>query len=98
MKKLLTAIALAIAVPAVAHAQSAPAPVPAPKAQDHANMTGMMDCKGMAAMKGHDMATMNDHDMAGMSKADHDKMMQSCAKAPAKDATAPQSDHQNHKM
>ena len=107
MKTILTAIALTIALPATANAQSAPAP--APKASDHANMAGMMDCKGMAghkagsghemaAMKNHDMAGMKGHDMAGMTKQDHEKMMLSCGKAPAKGATTPSAVQPPHKM
>ncbi len=67
MKAILTAIALTIALPAMAHGQTAPAP--APKASDHANMTGMMNCKDTAVHKAggdHDMAAMKGHDMAGM--------------------------------
>ena len=99
MKTILTALALTIALPAMAHAQAAPAPTP--KTMDHGKMMGMMDCKNMSAQKAggsHDMAAMKGHDMAGMSKADHDKMMQSCGKAPAKGATAPAAAQPPHKM
>ena len=66
MKTILTAIALTIALPAMAHPTAATS---APKAADHANMKGMMDCKGMAghmAGSGQDMAAMKNHDMANM--------------------------------
>lgn len=107
MKKILTAIALTIALPAMAHAKTDSAP--APEATDHANMKGMMDCKGMAshkagsghdmaAMKGHDMAGMKGHDMAGMTKQDHEKMMLSCGKAPGKGASTPSAVQPTHKM
>jgi hypothetical protein len=99
MKKMLIAVAITIALPAAAYAQTASAP--APKASAHANMMGMMDCKGMAAHKagsGHDMAAMKGHDMAGMTKQDHDKMMLACEKAPAKGATAPSAVQPTHKM
>ena len=107
MKTILTALALTIALPAMAHAQAAPAP--ALQAMNHANMKGMMDCKGMAghkstgghdmaAMKNHDMAGMKGHDMAGMTKQEHEKMMLSCGKAPAKGATAPAAAQPPHKM
>lgn len=106
MKTILTAIALTIALPAMANAQTAPAP--ASKASDHASMMGM-DCKGMAghkagaghdmaAMKNHNMAGMKGHDMAGMTKQDHEKMMLSCGKAPAKGATTPSAVQPTHKM
>ncbi|MES2147314.1 MAG: hypothetical protein V4491_05620 [Pseudomonadota bacterium] len=107
MKTILTAIALTIALPAMAHGQTAPAP--APKASDHANMTGMMNCKGtavhkaggghdMAGMKGDDMAAMKGHDMAGMTKQDHEKMMLACGGAAAKGATTPSAVQPTHKM
>ena len=107
MKTILTAIALTIALPAMAHGQTAPAP--ATKASAHADMMGMMECKGMAghkadgghdmaAMKGHDMAGMKGHDMAGMTKQDHEKMMLACRGTPAKGATTPAAVQPNHKM
>lgn len=104
MKKLLIAVAMTIALPAAAFAQATPAP--APKAEDHAKMRSMMNCPGMAAMKGHDMSGMKGQDMAGMkgqgmagmTKQDHDKMMQSCGKAPAKAAGTSSPAQPAHKM
>ncbi len=107
MKTILTAIALTIALPAMAHGQTGTAS--ATKASDHAMMTGMMPCKGMAGHKaasGHDMAAMKKHDMtgmkgqemAGMTKQEHEKMMLACGKASPKGAIAPSAVQPTHKM
>lgn len=107
MKTILTAIALTIALPAMAHGQTGT--TPATKASDHANMMGMMPCKGMAghkagsghdmaAMKNHAMGRMKGHDMASMTKQEHEKMMLACGKASPKGAIAPSAVRPTHKM
>ncbi|WP_309601297.1 hypothetical protein [Sphingomonas sp.] len=107
MKKIVTAIALTIALPAMANGQTGT--VPATQGSDHAKMTGMTPCKGMAghtagnghdmaAMKSHDMAGMKGHDMARMTKQDHGKIMLACGKAPPNGAAAPSAVQPTHKM